>query len=495
MREDGKAMPRHFVLPHALSGWRGQVWLLLGLCALGLAALASRGSAPVAPASTLQGGSAAVAATDCQIICGTPEDVFARLHINRKYLPTREQLQQLHLPDPAVQKTAGYIAYDPGKNELCVGGLYPLEIRYIHPWPPAAAQGSVWPKNKDNQDDPFDFSDPKNSPMQICELALSSTPPTSSWQWVWEALKFVIRMILGAIAAVLNLLLNLLGAWRLLTSTDVSLSTQFSVVTNLNAWAVGVGDAALVLVLTLSGLNMLLLGAERGGGRELVGRVLMAVLMSHLSLVFIGHLLELHNALCSGLLTTLGQDGAKSLLAQHNNVNYTQESIFSILEFLLQTVALVLVSLQLLVRLALLDLLIVVAPLAAMCFALPQTEEWWRKWCQLFIATLLVQFFQLCVIGLGGAFITHVQMTDLKAIALLLGIASIYLALQIPGMMSFELGRAMRDLSLTDTSTVVWGGIAASGKWVGWQHQKAMARFRRYQQAKEESENDDEEEA
>jgi hypothetical protein len=53
-----------------------------------------------------------------------------------------------------------------------------------------------------------------------------------------------------------------------------------------------------------------------------------------------------------------------------------------------------LVAWQMLLRLALLILLIVLAPLAFLCGALHQTQGYMRLWISTFAATVFIQFFQ-----------------------------------------------------------------------------------------------------
>jgi hypothetical protein len=94
---------------------------------------------------------------------------------------------------------------------------------------------------------------------------------------------------------------------------------------------------------------------------------------------------------------------------------------------------------QMLVRLALLFLLIVLAPLGLLCFGLPQTQGYGRLWTSTFAATLFVQFFQVVALALGGMLISSTQTTrllnlDTGVVSLLVSTAVLYLVLCIPGM-------------------------------------------------------------
>jgi cellulose synthase/poly-beta-1,6-N-acetylglucosamine synthase-like glycosyltransferase len=92
-----------------------------------------------------------------------------------------------------------------------------------------------------------------------------------------------------------------------------------------------------------------------------------------------------------------------------------------------------------LVRLALLFLLIVLAPLGMLCFGLPQTQGYGRLWTSTFAVTLFVQFFQVVTLALGGMLISYTQTTgllnlDAGVVSLLVSTAVISLVLHIPGM-------------------------------------------------------------
>ncbi len=57
---------------------------------------------------------------------------------------------------------------------------------------------------------------------------------------------------------------------------------------------------------------------------------------------------------------------------------------------------------QLLMRVAVIDLLIVTAPLAMICWVLPQTQRWTELWTRTFVGMLLVQPIQLLALNVGA---------------------------------------------------------------------------------------------
>jgi hypothetical protein len=111
---------------------------------------------------------------------------------------------------------------------------------------------------------------------------------------------------------------------------------------------------------------------------------------------------------------------------------------------------------QMLVRLALLFLLIVLAPLGLLCFGLPQTQGYGRLWTSMFAVTLFVQFFQVVTLALGGMLISYTETTglltlDTGVMSLLVSTAVIYLVLRIPGMIRHAALRPLADAALFST--------------------------------------------
>src|SRR5205814_7816759 len=126
--------------------------------------------------------------------------------------------------------------------------------------------------------------------------------------------------------------------------------------------------------------------------RELAPRIVLTVIAANFSLYLLQQTIDLHNALCSGIQHVLATAGVGDLNFPQGTVDALTAPLYEIITYLLELILGVMLSLQMLVRLALLDLLIVLAPLGLLCFALPQTEIWGRMWAQAFVATLIVQF-------------------------------------------------------------------------------------------------------
>src|SRR5918912_1147429 len=85
------------------------------------------------------------------------------------------------------------------------------------------------------------------------------------------------------------------------------------------------------------------------------------------------------------------------------------QALITVVSVLIQLVMALLLALQMLMRLALVDVLLVVAPIALLCWVLPQTQGWARLWSALFTSTVFVQSLQMLALRLGVALGSEVK--------------------------------------------------------------------------------------
>ncbi|HEY0582067.1 MAG TPA: conjugal transfer protein TrbL family protein, partial [Chloroflexota bacterium] len=102
---------------------------------------------------------------------------------------------------------------------------------------------------------------------------------------------------------------------------------------------------------------------------------------------------------------------------------------------------------QMLMRLALLDALLVIGPLALLCWVVPQTYGWARLWFNTFFGTVFVQSIQVLVLQLGTHLILSlppllpslgsdpIDAWRLWLLTLFLGVAVLQLARKVPRLM------------------------------------------------------------
>src|SRR5439155_1711141 len=96
-----------------------------------------------------------------------------------------------------------------------------------------------------------------------------------------------------------------------------------------------------------------------------------------------------------------------------------------------------LLLIQQLMRLALVDVLLILSRLAGLLWSLPQSQSWGRLWGRLFVATVFAQAVEVLTLRLGFNVATGLPPLTAAGLLLqpLLGIAVLALALKIPSLM------------------------------------------------------------
>ena len=223
----------------------------------------------------------------------------------------------------------------------------------------------------------------------------------------------------------------------------------------------GVASAALGVIVMWGGLNVMLRrrrGSPYDGVMELVPRVLLAALAMHLTLEYARLLIDLNNALTHAV----GQQG----LPGYEQVSAGQSGLAFVVVALGYAVVALLLVLQMLLRLALIDLLIVLAPVMVLCWVLPQTQGWTRWWAQLLPLTVFQQVVQMVALRLGASLMVELtpgQRSD-ALLTLLLGGAVLWLALRVPSLLQGQLPEAGLGRSLPLAFIGRAAGGAAGGR-------------------------------
>ncbi len=205
------------------------------------------------------------------------------------------------------------------------------------------------------------------------------------------------------------------------------------VVTGLWNVVLRAANALLVVVLAASGLNVLLkdrIGAPYHEAAEIIPRVFVGAALANTSLWAVQLAIDLNNALC-GLI------GGASLPGWQDAGGRAQ-TLASTVAGLLYLVTALFLILQMLMRLALIDVLIVVAPLALLCWTLPQTQGWARRWSAAFTGAVFTQFVQIVALKLGAELFTDLAPSASGGEALLpslLGIAVLALTIRLPALL------------------------------------------------------------
>jgi len=204
-------------------------------------------------------------------------------------------------------------------------------------------------------------------------------------------------------------------------------------------WGVvrGIADAALVLVALFAGFNVMArehLGSPYHEAMEVIPRLILGALLVNTSLSWGQIAIDLNNALCQAL-------GQTTLPAWQHADSVTQ-ALVNVIATLIYLVTSLLLVIQMLMRLALLDVLLITAPLGLLCWVLPQTNSWARLWSTTFFSVVFVQFVQVVALKLGGSLMTDLTPTtaDAGLLSVFLGIAVLALTLKIPSLMRHRAG-------------------------------------------------------
>lgn len=138
-------------------------------------------------------------------------------------------------------------------------------------------------------------------------------------------------------------------------------------------------------------------------------RLLVAIALVHGSIYFIQMSIDLNNAI-GQVAVSLGGSLSPDALPWSGTLGpasvqaiQVSQDLFHALFALALVVALVILVLTYVVRTALLEVLVVVAPLAALCTVLPDTRGFAKMWLRLFMVTVFMQAIQLIVLRVSVA--------------------------------------------------------------------------------------------
>ncbi len=163
-------------------------------------------------------------------------------------------------------------------------------------------------------------------------------------------------------------------------------------------------------------------------------RLVLGALLVNTSLAWSRLVIDLNNALC-------GAVGQASLPAWQQ-AGGDMQAFADVVAGLLYLVTGLCLVLQMLMRLALVDVLLVVSPLALLGWVLPQTQGWARLWWSVFLGAVFTQFVQVLALKLGGSLLTELapMAPDAALLGVFLGVAVLALTLRIPGLMRNHVG-------------------------------------------------------
>ena len=211
-----------------------------------------------------------------------------------------------------------------------------------------------------------------------------------------------------------------------------------------------VTSAALAFIIGWIGLSLITqepLGARQAGWRELIPRLLLGVVAAAASLWWCALVIDVAHAVSGFIAATLDVTPSDLLRAPVETLITAVEGGSVGLALLLALIYLIYgffclyLLMQMVLRLALIDLLLVLAPAAMGLWILPHSSGWSRHWLRLFATTVFQQAIQLIALALGIGFLG--ELAEIQAFEpardliwkLLMSVAFIYLATRVPSML------------------------------------------------------------
>ena len=216
----------------------------------------------------------------------------------------------------------------------------------------------------------------------------------------------------------------------------------------LAVWAIT--SAALVVILGWMGLSFIIsehLGRSQTGWREMVPRLVLGLVAAASSLWWCALVIDVADAVSGFIAFSLNITPGDMLRSTLKTLMTAVEAGSVGMALLLAALYLVYgffvlyVIVQMVLRLALIDILLALAPIALGLWILPHTAGWGRHWLRLFMTTVFQQAVQLIALALGFGFLK-----EFAAIAafepvqdlvwkLLMSLAFVYMATRVPSML------------------------------------------------------------
>ena len=213
-------------------------------------------------------------------------------------------------------------------------------------------------------------------------------------------------------------------------------------------WAITTG--ALVVILGWMGLSFIVsehLGRQQTGWREMVPRLVLGLVAAASSLWWCALVLDVADAVSGFVAVSLNvtagdmlRSTLKTLLNAVNAGSVGMAQLLALL-YLVYGFFVLYVIVQMVLRLALIDILLALAPIALGLWILPHTAGWGRHWLRLFMTTVFQQAVQLIALALGIGFLNEfASVAAFEPVQdliwkLLMSLAFVYMATRVPSMM------------------------------------------------------------
>lgn len=244
----------------------------------------------------------------------------------------------------------------------------------------------------------------------------------------------LIQTVLGWAGPLANDAVWMFGSFVLITADPTHTQTpltQMAVIQHLVPFTQAIGDAGLTAAVIWAAYREIWAGGQSSSSRislrRVVPRLALSALLINTCLPLIQLVIDTDNAICHAIVNVT-EFSAQAFLSHELTADVGVPTAGSFVAAVL-VVAYVLLGLSYILRFALLVLLTVLAPLAALLFVLPETQHWSHRWASLFIAALFSQPLQLLVLALGLSLDAYMSLP----VGHLFALAAVLICFRIPG--------------------------------------------------------------
>ena len=186
-----------------------------------------------------------------------------------------------------------------------------------------------------------------------------------------------------------------------------------------DAWTVvwAIASGALIVILGWMGLTFIVgehLGSRTAGWREMVPRLVLGLVAAASSLWWCALVIDVADAvsgfIAASLFVAPGDLLQASLAVMLSPVLTGSVGLIVLMAilYLIYAFFVLFVIVQMVLRLALIDILLALAPMALGLWILPHTSGWGRHWLRLFMTTVFQQAIQLIALAMALAFLNEV---------------------------------------------------------------------------------------
>jgi hypothetical protein len=252
--------------------------------------------------------------------------------------------------------------------------------------------------------------------------------------WLQQTVGTIVSNFLGdLVKAFGDAIIGFINDINFLTHTPENLSYNHELVKQFATATQVLADGLLAVVVLVGGFNVMLrpyMGATYAGAMEFLPRLLLGGILINTATWWCRLAIDVNNAACGVFGTPTTIDVLTGAL------HVAGDPISGLVMVLVLVVMTILLIVQQLMRLALVDVLLVIAPLAALLWILPQSQVWGRLWGRLFVGTVFAQALQVLTLRLGFSLTTGLPpLSAAGVLQQVLGIAVLALALKIPSLM------------------------------------------------------------